>query len=42
MYETGKKRTPAPNFTSPTWAIFAGPMRFAHSSTVTNPAMTRS
>src|SRR5688572_14028178 len=46
-YEIGKNRTPAPKTNAPRigrsiWAIFAGPTRFEHTSTVTKPTMTRS
>jgi hypothetical protein len=46
-YEIGKKRTPAPKVRTPTTGqstctIFAGPMRFEHTSTTTNATITNS
>ena len=48
MYETGKKRFPAPNTIgcskngSGSAQAFPGPMRFEHSSTATKPPSSRS
>src|SRR3954465_3999942 len=47
MYEIGKNSTPAPKGVGPitgrsTLAFFAAPMKFEHSSTATNAAITKS